>query len=82
LRGSHEMRIVHVRLDEVPLAAVDRAVKRLGTTRSAFAREALRMALGRIKIREMERKHREGYLRKPVRKGEFGVWEPEHAWGD
>ncbi len=76
------MRIVQVRLDEGLLAAVDRATKRLCTTRSAFTREALRMALGRIKIREMERKHREGYLRKPVRKGEFSVWETEHAWGD
>ena len=76
------MRMVRVRLDEDLLAAVDRAAKRLGMTRSAFTRQALRVALGRFQLREMERKHWEGYLRKPVRKGEFSVWENEHAWGD
>ena len=76
------MRVVQVRLDEALLAAVDRAVKRLGATRSAFTRQALRMAVDKIQRRERERKHREGYLGKPVRKGEFSIWETEHAWGD
>jgi len=76
------MRTVQMTLDDDLVAAVDKAAKRLGTSRSGFTREALKAALSRIQIREMERKHREGYLRKPVRKGEFSVWETEHAWGD
>jgi hypothetical protein len=30
--------------------------------------------------KELERKHREGYLLKPVEPGEFGDWEDEQAW--
>jgi hypothetical protein len=29
---------------------------------------------------ELERKHREGYLLKPVEPGEFNDWEDEQAW--
>lgn len=32
--------------------------------------------------RMLERKHREGYANKPVKKGEFDAWEHEQAWGD
>jgi metal-responsive CopG/Arc/MetJ family transcriptional regulator len=35
-------------LDADLLAALDKVVRRLGTTRSAFAREALRAALARL----------------------------------
>jgi metal-responsive CopG/Arc/MetJ family transcriptional regulator len=76
------MKTVQMTLDEELLVAVDRAAKRLGTTRSAFAREALRAALARMQVKEMEQKHREGYLRKPVRRGEFSVWEAEQVWVD
>ncbi len=76
------MRTVQMTLDEELVAEVDRAAKRLGTTRSAFAREALRGALRSLKIKDMERKHREGYARKPVVAGEFDLWESEQAWGD
>jgi metal-responsive CopG/Arc/MetJ family transcriptional regulator len=75
------MRTVQLTLDEELVDAVDRMVKRLGTTRSGFTREALRAALVRSKEREMERKHREGYLRKPSKPGEFQVWEKEEIWG-
>jgi hypothetical protein len=30
----------------------------------------------------LERKHRAGYERKPVRRGEFDGWDNEQAWGD
>ena len=76
------MRTVQMTLDESLVAEVDRAAKRLKTTRSAFARDALRNALEALKIRELERKHREGYARKPVAEGEFDSWESEHAWGE
>ena len=76
------MKTVQMTLDEDLVIAVDRVAKRLGTTRSAFTRDALRSALGRIRMRELERTHREGYARKPVKKGEFSIWEGEHVWGD
>lgn len=76
------MKTVQMTLDEGLVDAVDKAAKRIGTTRSAFAREALRAALGKVRVKEMERKHMEGYRRKPVREGEFSVWEEEQVWGE
>jgi metal-responsive CopG/Arc/MetJ family transcriptional regulator len=69
-------------LDEALLVAVDKAAKQLRTTRSAFTRDALRMALAKIHARELERKHREGYARKPVGKQEFSLWEDEQVWAN
>ena len=76
------MKTVQMTLDEDLVSAVDRAVRRLKTTRSAFAREALRAALQSLAARELDRRHREGYLKKPAGKDEFAIWEKEHAWGD
>jgi metal-responsive CopG/Arc/MetJ family transcriptional regulator len=74
------MRTVQMTLDDELIQEIDQAVKRLGTTRSAFTREALRAALTQLRYREMERKHREGYARKPVQPGEFSDWENEQVW--
>ena len=76
------MRTVQMTLDEDLVEAVDKAAKQLGTTRSAFTRKALRDALERIRVRELERKHRQGYARKPSRPEEFSVWESEQVWGE
>ena len=76
------MKTVQMTLDEELVKAVDRAVKRLGTTRSAFARRALQDALKKLSISDLERRHREGYARKPVRPGEFSAWANEQIWGD
>ncbi|NLH43751.1 MAG: ribbon-helix-helix protein, CopG family [Planctomycetes bacterium] len=76
------MRTVQMTLDEELLASVDKAAKKLKTTRSGFTRKALREALDRLTTAELEEKHRRGYEQKPVRKGEFDVWEREQAWGD
>ncbi|MBK8269216.1 MAG: ribbon-helix-helix protein, CopG family [Planctomycetes bacterium] len=76
------MRTVQMTLEETLVEDVDRAVRKLRTTRSAFAREALRAALDRLKVRENEKKHKEGYKRKPARKGEFERWHREQVWPD
>ena len=76
------MRTVQMTLDEDLVTAVDRAAKRIGTTRSAFARAALRAALKNARRLELEHKHRDGYRRKPVRRGEFSAWASEQVWGD
>jgi len=67
-------------LDEDLVERVDRAARQLGTSRSAFARRALQDALRRLHLRQLEEKHRRGYAAKPVRQGEFDVWEAEQAW--
>jgi len=69
-------------LDPDLVALVDRAAARLGLTRSAFTRRALREALARLRLQALERRHRDGYRRKPVRRGEFDLWETEQAWPD
>lgn len=76
------MKTVQMTLDETLVKAVDTAAKKLGTTRSAFTREALRSALKEVHVKDLETKHREGYKRKPVKRGEFSDWESEQVWGD
>ncbi len=76
------MRTVQMTLEERLVTEVDRVARRLGTTRSAFTREALRDALRRLRVRELEQRHRDGYRNKPVGKNEFKVWEAAQAWGD
>jgi metal-responsive CopG/Arc/MetJ family transcriptional regulator len=73
---------VQITLDDELVSAVDRTVRRLGTTRSAFTRDALRAALDRVRVRELKDKYRKGYGRKPVRKREFSVWQREQVWVD
>ena len=69
-------------LDEDLVQAVDRVSKQLHTSRSAFTRKALREALARYSLEQLERKHRQGYEQHPVGVDEFSVWETEQAWGD
>jgi len=76
------MKVVQMTLEEDLVAAVDRLARRLKTTRSAFARDALRDALAKHRTKELEQKHRRGYERHPVESGEFDVWQTEQRWGD
>ncbi len=76
------MRTIQMTLDDSLVKAVDRVSKELRTSRSAFARKALREALARYTLEQLEHKHRRGYERHPVATNEFSVWESEQAWGD
>ncbi|OGV70109.1 MAG: CopG family transcriptional regulator [Lentisphaerae bacterium RIFOXYA12_FULL_48_11] len=76
------MRTVQMTLDEHLVQTVDKVVKNMHMTRSAFTRKALQQAIERIKTESLEEKHRQGYLRKPVTADEFGVWAKEQKWGD
>jgi metal-responsive CopG/Arc/MetJ family transcriptional regulator len=76
------MKTIQMTLDEELLERVDALVKQVGTTRSAFAREALREALHREEVRRLEDQQREGYARHPVVPGEFDGWDDEQAWGE
>ncbi len=76
------MRTIQMTLDDELVEAVDKLVKKLKTTRSAFARKALREAIKQVNIKALENKHKKGYERYPVGKSEFSVWESEQEWGD
>jgi CopG family transcriptional regulator / antitoxin EndoAI len=76
------MRTIQMTLDDDLVATVDQVVKKLKTTRSAFARKALRNAIKQVNISQLEKKHKKGYGRHPADKAEFSVWESEQEWGD
>lgn len=76
------MKTVQMTLDDELVEAVDEVVRKLGTSRSAFTRQALDRALAQVRSEEQERRHREGYARHPVADQEFSVWEQEQSWGD
>jgi len=69
-------------LDERLVDRVDRAARRLGKSRSAFTRDALRDALSRLAVLQKERGHRRGYETTPVEPGEFDEWPREQVWPD
>ncbi len=76
------LQTIQMALDNELIDAVDKVVKKLKTTRSAFTRQTLRNAITRANIKQMEGKHREGYEKKPVNMSEFSIWESEQEWID
>lgn len=74
------MKTIQMTIDEELLSEVDTAVRDLGTSRSAFLREALHLALKRLEIAAMERQHIAGYKRFPIQDDEFDVWQDEQVW--
>ena len=74
------MKTVQMTLDEDLIERVDRAARRLKTTRSAFTREALNKALNHISTLQYEAQHRRGYETKPEGKDEFSDWAAEQVW--
>ncbi|MBI3261840.1 MAG: ribbon-helix-helix protein, CopG family [Acidobacteria bacterium] len=76
------MRTVQMTFEPALVDRVDRVARRLGLSRSGFTRRALREALDRLRVQELERRHREGYRRKRARRGEFDAWDSEQAWPD
>lgn len=76
------MRTIQMTLDDDLVASVDRVVRKLKTTRSAFTRKALKDAIKQVNVNMLEKKHKQGYERHPVGKTEFSVWESEQEWGE
>lgn len=74
------MKTIQMTIDEELLGAVDTAVHDLGTSRSAFLRDALQQALKQLQIAAMERQHVAGYDRHPVEPDEFDIWQDEQVW--
>lgn len=76
------MKTVQMTLNDDLIREVDKLAKKLHTTRSGFARAALKKAVRQYESYRMELKHRKGYERLPVDKDEFSAWENEQEWGD
>ena len=76
------MKTVQITMDDELVERVDERAKRLGSTRSGFARQALRAALARYEEAEQEERQKAGYRRIPPRRQEFAIPEEDHAWGD
>lgn len=76
------MKTIQMTIEENLLSEVDQAIEALQTSRSAFIRNALREAIQKYKIHELEEQHRLGYEKHPVQPGEFDIWQDEQVWGD
>ena len=76
------MKTVQLTLDEPLVEEVDEVVRELGTSRSAFTREALRAALTRLRLLALEERHRKGYELHPVEPSEVHEWKEEQVWPD
>lgn len=75
------MKTIQMTIDESLLADVDKVTEDLKTTRSAFIRDAVRLALQQYVIRRLEEKHAQGYAAQPAKVDELEAWETEQAWG-
>ncbi len=73
---------VQMTLDEKLVKRVDDLAHKLRTSRSAFAREALKEAVKKYQVTELEKKHKNGYRKYSVQKGEFDIFEDEQIWSD
>ena len=76
------MQTIQMQLADDLITEIDQIVKESNTNRSAFIHDALQKALEYYHERKLIEKHRQGYLRHPIQKNEFSVWEDEQAWGN
>ncbi len=76
------MKTIQMTIDEPLLVEVDRVSRALKTNRSEFIREALRLALRRQQVMELEQRHAAGYQQHPVQPQEFAIAEADLVWGD
>ena len=73
-------RTIQMTIDEDLLAEVDGATRELDTTRSALIRSSLMQFLEALRVRRLERQHREAYERLPQTDDELAPWEAVEAW--
>ena len=76
------MKTIQMTIDEPLLDEVDKITESLNTTRSAFIRDALHLALRQYRIGLLEQQHFEGYQHHPLNKTDIAPWESEQDWGD
>jgi len=76
------MKTIQMTIDDRLLTDVDQAVLTLGTNRSAFIRDALKLALHQFKIHQLELQHAAGYAKYPQDSAEIAEWETEQVWSE
>ena len=67
------MKTIQMTLDENLLSNVDKIVRKLNTTRSAFTRKALKEAIKKIHTRQIEIQHFKGYKKQQVKNDEINI---------
>lgn len=82
LRYTIPMKTIQLTIDEPLLQDVDQVVTQLQTTRSAFVRDVLQIALRRLRIRAMERQQIDAYTSQPQTVQELADWLETQDWGD
>jgi metal-responsive CopG/Arc/MetJ family transcriptional regulator len=75
------MKTIQMTIDDDLLTEVDQITLTLQTTRSAFIRSALHLALRHYAVLQKEQQHAHGYAQHPVLPNEFDVWTAEQSWG-
>jgi metal-responsive CopG/Arc/MetJ family transcriptional regulator len=75
------MKTIQMTIDDELLTEVDQLTHILQTTRSAFIRSALQLALRHHAILQKEQQHAQGYAQHPTLPGEFDIWTSEQLWG-
>lgn len=76
------MKAFQLTLDENLIESVDRVAKKLGKTRSAFTRFALKLALEDYRVNQLENQHRKGYATNRVSEEEFIWMDDNELWKD
>ncbi|NLI34164.1 MAG: ribbon-helix-helix protein, CopG family [Deltaproteobacteria bacterium] len=76
------MKTTQMTIGEPLLDEVEEVIQDLKTTRSAFIRAALQLALRRHAISKLEQQHAEGYAKHPITPAEFDIWESEQPRGE
>lgn len=67
------MKTIELSIDDELLSRVNHTIAQQKTTLAAFVRESFIHYLNRLKIRELEKQHREGYNKYPVQESEFDI---------
>lgn len=75
------LKTIQMTIEEQLLEEVDKVVVALDTSRSAFLRDALRMALRRYRTALLEQRHANGYSARPMNSEEIEEWSDEQVWG-
>lgn len=76
------MKTIQMTLNDELVLEVDKVVKSLKTSRSAFTRKALEFAVSDYYMKQLESKQISGYTKHPVESGEFSDFVEEQAWID
>ena len=74
------MQTIEVTLEEGLLAQIDRIIRDLSLTRSAFIQRSVEAAVREQDVLEQERRHAEGYAKCPVTPDEYSGWEKIRVW--